>query len=296
MKNLLLSVLVLVGTINYNKVLAAVKIPEEGFITEIISKNITSKAISKRSASPATPMPGLLIPNSSASYQDNSFKPQTVGQIRFKLYLLKRINSLLSPEFTIATKEISATDTRQQKLTLQSEKSLTENKKISYYPKVNRSSLIVNSPDYQAFSRELSLVNPAPETRRIASSFGWRIRPYSSQVQFHQGIDYGAPLGSPVVAAGDGIVTKVVSGCVDFRNLYCGQQFGNRIEIDHGNGAIAIYGHLLNNSIKIKEGTKVWKNQEIAQVGSSGWSTGAHLDFRIKVNGQFQDPIEFVKE
>ena len=296
MKNLLLSVLVLVGTINYNKVLAAVKIPEEGFITEIISKNITSKAISKRSASQATPMPGLLIPNSSASYQDNSFKPQTVGQIRFKLYLLKRINSLLSPEFTIATKEISATDTRQQKLTLQSEKSLTENKKISYYPKVNRSSLIVNSPDYQAFSRELSLVNPAPETRRIASSFGWRIRPYSGQVQFHQGIDYGAPLGSPVVAAGDGIVTKVVSGCVDFRNLYCGQQFGNRIEIDHGNGAIAIYGHLLNNSIKIKEGTKVWKNQEIAQVGSSGWSTGAHLDFRIKVNGQFQDPIEFVKE
>ena len=296
MKNLLLSVLVLVGTISYDKVLAAVKIPEVGFITKIISKNITSKAISSRSALQATPVPGLLIPNSSASYQDNAFKPQTVGQIRFELYLLKRINSLLSPEFTIATQEMSATDTRQQKLTLQSEKSLTENKKISYYPKVNRSSLIVNSPDYQAFSRELSLVNPAPETRRIASSFGWRIRPYSGQVQFHQGIDYGAPLGSPVVAAGDGIVTKVVSGCVDFRNLYCGQQFGNRIEIDHGNGAIAIYGHLLNNSIKIKEGTKVWKNQEIAQVGSSGWSTGAHLDFRIKVNGQFQDPIEFVKE
>ncbi len=295
MKNLLLSILVLVGTINYDKVLAAVKIPKVGFITKIISKNITSKAISKRSASQATPMPGLLIPNSSASYQDNSFKPQTVGQIRFKLYLLKRINSLLSPEFTIATKEISATDTRQQKLTLQSEKSLTENKKISYYPKVNRSSLIVNSPDYQAFSRELSLVNPAPETRRIASSFGWRIRPYSGQVQFHQGIDYGAPLGSPVVAAEDGIVTKVVSGCVDFRNLYCGQQFGNRIEIDHGNDVIAIYGHLLNNSITITQGTKVWKNQKIAQVGSSGWSTGPHLDFRIKVNGKFQDPTKFVK-
>ena len=80
MKNLLLSILVLVGTINYDKVLAAVKIPKVGFITKIISKNITSKALSKRSASQTALVTALLIPNSSASYQDNSFKPQTVGQ------------------------------------------------------------------------------------------------------------------------------------------------------------------------------------------------------------------------
>jgi murein DD-endopeptidase MepM/ murein hydrolase activator NlpD len=111
----------------------------------------------------------------------------------------------------------------------------------------------------------------------------------------HNGIDYGASLGSPVVAARDGIVTKVVSGCLDFRQRWCGSQFGNWIEIDHGNGMVATYAHLLNGSITVKEGTKVWQNQEIAQVGSSGWSTGAHLDFRIKVNGEFENPAKYVK-
>ena len=295
MKNLLLSVLVLVGTIGCNKVLAAVKIPEVDFVTRMLSENLTSNEISKMSASQTTPLRSSLIPNSLVSDRDNLSQPQAVGQTKLKLHILERINSLLIPELTIATKDRATTDNRQQQFPLQSEKSLTKNKKISYFPKVNRSSLIINSPDDRAFSNKLTLVNPAPETKGITSSFGWRIRPYSGQVQFHKGIDYGAPLGSPVVAAGDGIVTKVVSGCVDFGNLSCGQQFGNRIEIDHGNGAIATYGHLLNNSITITEGTKVWKNQAIAQIGSSGWSSGAHLDFRIEINGEFQDPTQFVQ-
>ncbi len=132
------------------------------------------------------------------------------------------------------------------------------------FPRLSRSSLIVTSPRNNSSlcssistqtnscltsTNTISLTNPAPETTRIASPFGWRRRPYSGQRQFHQGIDYGAPLGSPVVAAGNGIVTKVVSGCADFGNRLCGGQFGNWIEIDHGNGAIAIYGHLLNKSI-----------------------------------------------
>ena len=164
------------------------------------------------------------------------------------------------------------------------------------FPKLSRTSLIVSSPtDNGIFVSDSSkLANPAPETKRIASPFGWRKRPYSYQLQFHQGIDYGAPLGSPVVAVGDGIVTKVVSGCYDFGNLFCGGQLGNWIEVDHGNGRLGIYGHLKNSSIAVEEGMKVWKNQEIAQVGSSGWSTGAHLDFRLKVNGEYEDPAKHV--
>ncbi|MDJ0532427.1 MAG: M23 family metallopeptidase [Xenococcaceae cyanobacterium MO_207.B15] len=172
------------------------------------------------------------------------------------------------------------------------------------FPKISRSSLLGSSvPNNFCFSTKSSncssvekfnFSHPAPETTRVSSSFGWRRRPYSGRYQFHKGIDYGAPLGSPVVAAADGIVTKVVSGCLDFRNRWCGNQFGNWVEIDHGNGAVALYGHLLHKSITVKEGMKVWKNQEIAQVGSSGWSTGAHLDFRVKVNGQYKNPRNFV--
>ena len=164
------------------------------------------------------------------------------------------------------------------------------------FPKFSRSSLLNSSlQQNNSSSTKLNFVHPAPDTKRVASPYGWRRRPYSGEYQFHHGIDYGAPLGSPVVAANDGIVTKVISGCRDFRSRWCGNQFGNWVEIDHGDGVTALYGHLLHQSITVKKGMKVWKNQEIAQVGSSGWSTGAHLDFRVKVNGQYRNPAHFVR-
>ena len=164
------------------------------------------------------------------------------------------------------------------------------------FPQLSRSSLIVSFPhqDSSFVPQNSKLANPAPETKRIASPFGWRTRPYSNQLQFHQGIDYGAPFGSTVVSVGNGIVTKVVQGCADFGNLFCGGQLGNWIEIDHGNGVIGTYGHLKQSSINVAEGSKVSKNQSIAEVGSSGWSTGAHLDFRLKVNGEYENPAKYV--
>lgn len=179
---------------------------------------------------------------------------------------------------------------------LASSGSLPKPQPITQFPKLSRSSLIVNFPQEHSslVLKDTKFVNPASETERIASPFGWRRRPYSHQLQFHQGIDYGAPYGSPVVAVGNGIVTKVVSGCADFGNLFCGNQLGNWIEIDHGNGAIGTYGHLKSSSIAVEPGMKVRKNQNIAQVGSSGWSTGAHLDFRLKVNGKYEDPDLYV--
>ena len=164
------------------------------------------------------------------------------------------------------------------------------------FPTVSRSSLIVSFPQSNStfVPPQTKLANPAPETQRIASPFGWRNRPYSNQLQFHQGIDYGAPYGSPVVAVGNGIVTKVVRGCADFGNLFCGGQLGNWVEIDHGNGKIGTYGHLKYGSIAVTEGMRVRKKQPIALVGSSGWSTGAHLDFRFKVNGKHENPANYV--
>lgn len=162
------------------------------------------------------------------------------------------------------------------------------------FPTVSRSSLILSSPNQEKIYALSLLAHPAPETKTITSPYGWRRRPFSGRIQFHKGIDYAAPLGSPVVAANDGVVIKVVSGCRDFRNRSCGSQYGNWVEIDHGNGMVAIYAHLRQNSITIKKGMKVKRNQKIAKVGSSGWSTGAHLDFRLKVNGEYKNPKNFV--
>ena len=146
-----------------------------------------------------------------------------------------------------------------------------------------------------ANSSNLKFAHPAPATERVASVFGWRVRPFSRRWQMHNGIDYGAPLGSTVVAAEDGIVTKVVSGCLDFRQRWCGSQYGNWVQVDHGNGVVTTYAHLLNGSINVKEGNRVWQNQTIAKVGSSGWSTGAHLDFRVEIKGHYKDPALYVR-
>ena len=175
-------------------------------------------------------------------------------------------------------------------------KSSQEYKSTPKFPELSRSSLIVTFPQENStfIPRNTKLANPAPATKRIASPFGWRTRPFSNQLQFHQGIDYGAPYGSTVVSVGNGIVTRVVSGCADFGNLFCGGQLGNWIEVDHGNGIIGTYGHLKHSSISVKEGMRVSKSQPIAEVGSSGWSTGAHLDFRLKVNGEHKNPAKYV--
>lgn len=167
----------------------------------------------------------------------------------------------------------------------------TTNATSQQLPKFDRDLLFPKTLDQS----NLDLAHPAPETERVASVFGWRVRPFSRRWQMHKGIDYGAPLGSSVTAAEDGIVTKVVSGCLDFRQRWCGSQYGNWVQIDHGNGVVTTYAHLLNGSIAVQEGTRVWQNQEIARVGSSGWSTGAHLDFRVEIAGQYKNPALYVK-
>ena len=206
---------------------------------------------------------------------------QSPWQLRKKIKLDNQLTSLLPNKLS---------ENKQQP-----NKLLLNNKPLSaQFPVVSRGSLMLSSPQQKKIKDRSLLVHPVPATKHITSSYGWRRRPYSGQWQFHRGIDYGAPLGSTVVAANNGVVINVVSGCVDFGNKWCGSQFGNWIEIDHGNGIIATYAHLLNQSIVVREGMKVQKNQEIAKVGSSGWSTGAHLDFRLKVNGNYQNPRDFV--
>ena len=138
------------------------------------------------------------------------------------------------------------------------------------------------------------LIHPAPLTTRVTSPHGWRKRPISGRLQFHKGIDYGAPLGSPVVAVQEGTVIKVVSGCVDFGNKGCGNQLGNWVMIEHDSGLVTTYGHLQRSSIKIGKGIKVSKGQQIASVGSSGWSTGPHLDFRVQLNGSYKNPADLI--
>lgn len=115
--------------------------------------------------------------------------------------------------------------------------------------------------------------------RRISSHFTTaRKHPILKYVRPHLGIDYAAPSGTPVSAIGDGVVTKA---------QYDNKGMGNMVIIRHANGYETYYGHLSKYGRGIRKGVRVNQGQIIGYVGSTGMSTGPHLDFRIKKDGKF---------
>ena len=118
----------------------------------------------------------------------------------------------------------------------------------------------------------------------ITSNYGVREHPIQGVVKEHTGIDIGnTPLGSPVVAAADGIVT------------YAGWLggYGNCVMINHGDGIVTLYGH--GNKILTSVNTEVKQGDVIMEVGSTGNSTGPHLHFEVRVKGDYTNPLNFVK-
>ena len=117
-----------------------------------------------------------------------------------------------------------------------------------------------------------------------SSSYGWRIDPFTGQKAFHEGLDFSAEIGTPIRAAADGIVTLAeVSG-----------GYGNMVKVDHGSGLETRYGHA--SKLLVKVGERVVKGQEIALVGSTGRSTGPHLHYEIRLNGDALDPRQYLQK
>ncbi len=138
-------------------------------------------------------------------------------------------------------------------------------------------------PDIQYTGGEMLWPVAISETV-ITSGYGVREHPIQGVVKEHTGIDIGnAPLGTPVVAAADGVVS------------YAGWLggYGNCVMINHGNGVVTLYGH--GNKILTSVNTEVKQGDTIMEVGSTGNSTGPHLHFEVRVNGNYTNPLGFVK-
>ncbi|MDR3566315.1 MAG: M23 family metallopeptidase [Negativicutes bacterium] len=116
----------------------------------------------------------------------------------------------------------------------------------------------------------------------VTSGFGLRISPFGDGNELHQGLDIAATMGAPVVATADGQVVQ--SGWTG--------DFGNMVQIDHGNGVATIYGH--NSQLSVSVGQSVKKGQVISYVGSTGKSTGPHVHYEIRENGTAVDPWKYL--
>jgi murein DD-endopeptidase MepM/ murein hydrolase activator NlpD len=116
----------------------------------------------------------------------------------------------------------------------------------------------------------------------VTSGFSWRNSPWGDGNELHQGLDIANSLGTPIVATADGQVVQ---------SEWAGD-YGNVVQIDHGNGIATVYGH--NSSILVKVGQSVRKGQVISLLGSTGKSTGPHVHYEVRVNGTPVDPIRFL--
>jgi murein DD-endopeptidase MepM/ murein hydrolase activator NlpD len=115
-----------------------------------------------------------------------------------------------------------------------------------------------------------------------SSNFGYRIDPFTGQQSMHEGVDFPAEAGTPIVAAASGKVIVAESHPAS----------GKMVEVDHGNGLVSRYAH--TSMVFVKEGDLVVRGQRIATVGSTGRSTGPHLHFEVRLNGVPQNPARFL--
>ncbi|HBI04642.1 MAG TPA: hypothetical protein DDY49_11510, partial [Paenibacillaceae bacterium] len=124
-----------------------------------------------------------------------------------------------------------------------------------------------------------------PVRGTITSYYGYRSDPFNGRSSYHDGLDIAAPGGTPIHAAASGTVT--------FAGTMNG--YGNVVIIFHGNGLSSFYAHIRNGGIKVSKGQSVSQGQYIAQVGSTGRSTGNHLHFSVIKNGSKVDPMSYLR-
>lgn len=140
---------------------------------------------------------------------------------------------------------------------------------------------VIDYYDEQGKSARKFLIRKPIAGGQMRSGFGMRRHPVMGYYKMHSGVDWSDRIGTPIVAAGNGVISKAGwSG-----------GYGRRIEIEHANGYTSTYSHLSGFARGISEGARVRQGQVIGYLGNSGLSTGPHLHYEVMVNGRFVDPM-----
>lgn len=140
--------------------------------------------------------------------------------------------------------------------------------------------LAMEGIDTQYIGGELAW--PVPGYTRISSEYGMRTHPITGVYKLHSGVDISAPMGANFIAANDGIVTKA-----GYNSAY-----GNMVIIDHGGGISTLYAH--GSEILVQVGQIVKRGESVLKVGSTGYSTGPHAHFEVRINGVVTNPMPYI--
>lgn len=157
----------------------------------------------------------------------------------------------------------------------------TRDETYRYYRFQTQDDGLVDYYDENGRSSRKFLVRKPISIGETRSGFGMRRHPILGYYKMHTGVDWAAPIGTPILAAGNGTVIKAQwdSG------------YGRRVEIQHANGYITTYNHMSGFARGISEGVRVKQGQVVGFLGSTGLSTGPHLHYEVMVNGHFVDPM-----
>ncbi len=161
--------------------------------------------------------------------------------------------------------------------------SLPDGVKLSFENQLTKTKRALSTfEEFQTIFKSMPLLSPMHETTRISSQFGLRKHPILGIQRLHAGLDYAAPEGHPI--------SSPAAGTIVFAGTKGG--YGNVIEINHGFGITTRYAHLAE--IRVELGQKVASKAFIGTVGTTGLSTGAHLHYETRIDGEPQDPMKFI--
>lgn len=179
------------------------------------------------------------------------------------------------------------------------EKFLTEDGKFSHHGKVIFASMTLSGKDYNIYrysknndekfqyfaedgrSVRRNLLRTPVNVATVSSHFGHRKHPILGFTKMHRGVDFSAPVGTPIYAAGDGVITEM-----GWRSGY-----GKFVQIKHSATLATAYAHASQFAKNLKVGSRVSQGQVIAYVGSTGRTTGAHLHYEVKIDGKHVNPM-----
>lgn len=190
-------------------------------------------------------------------------------------------------EKSIAQKQKLVADLSKQESSLQQKISDLEKEDREITNLINQANVTPTGTStnkiYSVTGGRLAHPVPAYANRPFNDVYGYRVNPISGKRELHSGVDLKATYGTDIVAADDGVV------------IYSGTRsgYGKTVIIDHGGGMTTLYAH--NSSLTVSKGQQVKRGQVIAKAGSTGYSTGVHAHFEVRINGKTTDPAPYLK-